>query len=128
VRRIPTEVHAAIDVAFGTLLIVLPWLFQFDDDVRARGVAVGAGATVLAMSLMTRYDFGLLPVIPMPVHLAVDALVGVFLLTFALGGGLAGSGVRVWVAYLVMGLVAVGAAALSDPVASRPSARARLAA
>jgi hypothetical protein len=54
---------------------------------------VGVGATVLAMSAMTRYDFGLLPLIPMPVHLAVDALVGLFLLTFALGGGLAGAGV-----------------------------------
>ena len=127
-RRLPTELHAALDVALGTLLIVMPWLFGFEDDVRAGGVAVGAGATLLALSLLTRYEFGVLPVIPMSVHLAVDALVGVFLLTFALGGGLAGAGVRVWAAYLVTGVAALAGALLSDPRPSRTSALQRLAA
>jgi hypothetical protein len=127
VERISTEVHGAIDLAFGTLMIVLPWLFQFDDDVRARGVAVGVGATVLALVALTRYDFGLLPLIPMPVHLAVDMLIGVCLLTFALGGGLAGAGVRVWAAYVAAGAAAVVVAAATDPVAPWTSARERLA-
>ncbi len=52
--------------------------------------------------MLTRYELGIVPAIPMRVHLSVDALAGILLLTFALGAFTA---------------VDVGAAAMTDPAA-----------
>lgn len=116
-QRISTEAHAVLDVLVGAFLIALPWIVDFDTVTRARGWAIGTGAALLALSLLTRYELGIVPVIPMPVHLAVDALLGIMLLTFALGAFTARAETRVWLAFLLVGLVELGAASTSDRVA-----------
>jgi hypothetical protein len=116
VQRISTEAHAALDVLVASFLIALPWIVEIEDVTRARGWAIGTGAGLAALALLTRYELGVVPVIPMPVHLVVDALAGIMLLTFALGAATAGAETRVWLVFLLVGLAELGAAGTTDPV------------
>lgn len=79
-RFIPTRVHGAIDYLTGLLLIAAPFLFGFADGGAAQWVPMIVGAGVLLMSLMTNYELSLMRLIPMPLHLGVDALGGLLLL------------------------------------------------
>ena len=77
---IPTRLHGMLDYLVGALLIAAPWIFGFADDGGAKmwvPIILGAGAIVY--SAMTDYEFGLIRVISMPVHLALDFGSGVFL-------------------------------------------------
>ena len=116
-QRISTEAHAALDVVIVAFLIALPWIVDIDGMTRARGWAIGTGAGLAALALLTRYELGIVPAIPMPVHLVVDALAGIMLLTFALGAVTAGAETRVWLVFLLAGLAEVGTAGMTDPVA-----------
>jgi hypothetical protein len=76
-RFISTRVHGIIDYLSAATLLLGPRLLNWD----ARLVA---GATVMAvvltlLSLATRYEMGAVRVIPMRVHLALDALSGLLI-------------------------------------------------
>lgn len=118
-RFLSTRVHGMLDYLIGLLLIVSPWLFGFAD---VGGVAVwlpgvlGAGA--LLYSLFTDYELGLVRKIPMPAHLMLDLGSGVLL---AVSPWLFGFYEWVWAPHLVLGLVEVGAALVTERVPSEAS-------
>ncbi len=70
-RPISTRTHGMIDYAFATALIGLPFALGWSG--RATKLSVGSGLATLGLSLMTRYEFGLFPVLPMKTHLGIDA-------------------------------------------------------
>jgi hypothetical protein len=70
-KPISTRTHGIIDYAFATALIALPYALGWTP--RATRLAVGSGLATLGVSLLTRYELGLLPVLPMKVHLGIDA-------------------------------------------------------
>src|SRR4051794_8173695 len=79
-RMIPTRVHGMMDYLVGVLLIVSPWLFGFaDQSGTAKWTFIVLGVVVIATSLMTNYELGLMHVLPMHLHLWADALVGLVL-------------------------------------------------
>lgn len=78
-KAIPATFHAYIDYGSAVVFLVAPWIFLFDDVATAKWSSVAVGAVILLMSLLTRYEGGLLRVIPMRVHLGADILVGLFL-------------------------------------------------
>jgi hypothetical protein len=78
-RIIPTSIHGIVDYLAGLLLIAAPWLFGFANEGAETWVPVGAGLLMLGASLMTDYEWGLFRIIPMPVHLGLDALLGIVL-------------------------------------------------
>jgi hypothetical protein len=107
-HRISTRVHGMLDYPLGLLLIISPWLFGFADETGvARWLPFVLGASVLVYSMLTRYEFALSPVIPMPVHLGLDAIGGLLL---AVSPWLFGFADRVWLPHLVFGLLEIGAA------------------
>jgi len=61
----------------GVLLIIAPWILGFGENGAETWVPVVLGAGVIAYSLMTDYELGVVKAIPMRVHLSRD-----------LGGGL----------------------------------------
>ncbi len=55
VRAIPFPLHGLIEFAVSAILIALPWILGFSGDEHARCFYVGAGASVLAVFLLTDY-------------------------------------------------------------------------
>lgn len=112
-RLIPTKVHGVIDYVVSLLLIAAPWLFGFARGGAETWVPVALGLGAAAYSLCTRYECGVLPLIPMPVHLMLDAGSGALL---AASPWLFGFADYVWLPHLAVGLMEIGAAATSSPV------------
>lgn len=105
-RFLPTHVHGIIDYLAVIVLLALPRLLGWDDAVTTL-LTLAASATLL-YSLLTRYELGILPIIPMSGHLALDAASGLILLSAPwLGLATAGSQSS-WL--LGLGLFEIGAA------------------
>jgi hypothetical protein len=111
--RLPTRIHGILDYLMGALLIASPWLFGFADHAAARWVPVGLGAGVLLYSLFTDYEVGAVRKIQMPVHLMLDALGGILL---AASPWVLGFDERVWMPHVVLGLVEVLTAGITNTV------------
>lgn len=73
-RMIPTRVHAILDYLMGLLVMTSPWLFGFGDGGLNIHLILGGG--MIGAAALTDFEFGLFRVIPMPVHLILDAAVG----------------------------------------------------
>jgi len=80
-KFIPSFMHAILDYVFALALLTSPWLLGFDESSRATTIAVVFGLVVLLYSLLTNYEGGLIRVIPFRVHLFIDWVVGLCLLT-----------------------------------------------
>jgi hypothetical protein len=76
-KPIPTNVHGILDYVSVPALLALPRLLKWNKSITnlTTGIALGT----LGASLMTRYEFGLLKIIPMTGHLTLDATNGVML-------------------------------------------------
>jgi hypothetical protein len=70
-RPISTRTHGIIDYAYSAALIGLPLLLRWDR--RATQLSMSAGLATLGVSLMTKYELGAIPLLPMKAHLAMDA-------------------------------------------------------
>src|SRR5947209_6233910 len=80
-RIIPTRMHGMMDYVIGIVLVASPWIFGFSDESStAKWTFIIIGIALLATSLMTNYELGmLLKVIPMHIHLWIDAIAGLVL-------------------------------------------------
>jgi hypothetical protein len=132
VRLLPAWLHAVADYAVGAVLILAALLVGGTSGAVGTGVVVGA--TVLLVSMMTRYPLGVVKVLPFQVHSAGDYLAAALLLAapFALhfrqsDGGLTALYVGAGIAVLTVSLITnyqygpqTAAASASDrnPIAS----------
>src|SRR5215213_9744911 len=98
---IPTRIHALIDYAVGILLVAVPYLLGSADGSPAQYVPQVLGVMTIVMSLFTRYELSVAGLIPMRLHLAVDALGGALL---AASPCLFGFSDRVYLPHLIVGL------------------------
>jgi hypothetical protein len=110
VRFLPAWFHAIADYAVGITLIVVAVAVGGSTGAVATGIVVGA--TVLAVSMLTKYPLGVRKVLPFTVHSAGDCLAAALLLAapwvlnFADGdGGLTGFYVAAGLAVLAVSLV-----------------------
>lgn len=102
-RVIPTSVHGVLDYATGSALLAAPELLRLKDVPRAALTPRLAGAGATAYSLMTDYELGVVRVLPMPVHLALDAMSGALLAASPWLLGYARNGVRYWLPHALVG-------------------------
>jgi len=119
-RFISTAVHGVLDYVMGAVLIASPWIFNFADRGPAMYMPIIVGAAVIVYSLFTRYEAGLVDVIPMRIHLWLDGLGGALL---AASPWLFGFADEVFWPHLLFGLAEIAAAACTEPysaVAERP--------
>lgn len=77
-RFLPTRIHGMIDYAAAAVLILLPWVLDWPNDVRTLLTILGLG--VLAYSLVTAYELGIKPILSVPGHLLLDLLGGIVLI------------------------------------------------
>ena len=80
-RFVTKNIHAYLDYPVAISLLAAPFLLGLGSSHPfAFWLAVGTGAAALVLTLLTDHKLGVLRVLPYPVHLAVDALVGVVFL------------------------------------------------
>lgn len=110
VRLLPAWFHAIADYAVGALLIVVA--VAVGGSAGAIGTGIVVGATVLAVSMLTKYPLGVVRVLPFTVHSAGDYLAAILLLgapwvlNFADGdGGLTAFYVAAGIAVLAVSLI-----------------------
>src|SRR5437870_500324 len=78
VRLLPAWLHAIADYAVGLALVVVALASGGSSGAVATGVVVGA--TVLLVSVLTKYPLGVFKVLPFTVHSAGDYLAAALLL------------------------------------------------
>src|SRR5919199_6521940 len=110
-RILSTRVHGILDYAMGIFLLASPYLFGFATGGVKQWLPMILGLALLGMSLLTRYEFGAVRVIPMPAHLAVDGLSGALL---AVSPWLFGFSGVVFLPHLILGIVELGTSLMTE--------------
>lgn len=72
--------HGVADYGYAALFAAAPRLVGFRDEETAVKLSGIIGAEVLLASLFTRYELGLIKVVPFKTHLAGDVAVGLLAL------------------------------------------------
>ena len=72
-----TRTHGVLDYLSVVLLPVLPRALGWDNTVTR--LLTGSALATLIYSLVTRYELGLVKLLPMPAHLALDGVSGLTL-------------------------------------------------
>ncbi len=109
VRVLPAWLHAIADYAVGAGLIVAAVAIGGSGEAVASGVVVGA--TVLVVSMFTKYPLGVIKVLPFTLHSAGDYLAAALLLGAPYALGFSGSDGGLTALYVGAG-VAVAAVSL----------------
>lgn len=119
-RVIDTKAHGVLDYLVGATLVAAPWIFQFQGVDAAMWVAIGSGLALIGMSALTNYELSVAKLVPMHVHLAADAVLGLFLALSPWVFGFADEGTNAWLPYVLIGLAELVVTALSSPWPRRP--------
>ena len=112
VRLLPAWLHAVADYAVGAVLILAALVAGGTAGAAATGIVVGA--TVLTVSMLTRYPLGVVKVLPFQVHSAGDYLAAALLLAapFTLHFRHSDSGLTVL--YLVAGIAVLAVSLITN--------------
>lgn len=83
---LPPLIHGVIEYVAGAVLIVAPFLFQFEETF-ATAASIIVGLAILAFTAMSELPTGLVSSIPASVHATADFVLAVLLvaLPFVLG-------------------------------------------
>lgn len=122
-RFIPTSVHGAVDHVVGPALVLAPTLLRLGRTSPEGLTARAVGGVEALYSNITDYELSVKDVVPMKVHLALDAVGGA---TLALVPQLTGArqrGKKHWVPHLAIGVMEIGMAALTktEPAKAKPT-------
>jgi hypothetical protein len=122
-RFIPTSVHGAVDHVVGPALVLAPTLLRLGRTSPEGITARAVGGVEAFYSNITDYELSMKNVVPMKVHLALDAVGGA---TLALVPQLTGArrrGKKHWVPHLALGAFEIGMAAFTKTEPPRPAER-----
>jgi hypothetical protein len=112
-RFIPTSVHSAIDHVVGPALVAAPTVLRLGRTSPEGITARAVGGFEALYSNITDYELSMKNVVPMKVHLALDAVGGA---TLALVPQLTGArkrGKKHWLPHLAIGAMEIGMAAFT---------------
>jgi hypothetical protein len=118
-RVIPTSVHGAIDHVVGPALVAAPEIFRLP-KTSPEGIAPrAAGAFAAAYSNLTDYELSPKRLIPMRLHLALDAASGAALAAVPWLTGARKRGIRHWLPHTAIGTLEVAMALTTKTQPSR---------
>jgi hypothetical protein len=126
-RVIPTSIHSAVDHVVGPALIAAPEVLRLPRKSPEGIVPRVNGAAAAIYSNLTDYELSFSNLIPMKVHLALDAVSGATLAAVPLATGAHRRGLRHWLPHTLVGAfsVAMAVTTKAEPPQSRPRRVAR---
>jgi hypothetical protein len=123
IRVIPTNVHSAVDHVVGPALIAAPTLLGLE-KTSPEGLTPRVNGIAAALySNLTDYELSLKNVIPMKLHLALDAMSGATLAAVPLATGARQRGIRHWLPHTLLGGFEIGMALLTKTEAPKSRTR-----
>lgn len=126
IRILPTKVHGVLDYLVGFALIAAPLLFGFSD---VGGAAVWLprvlGVALIVYSLLTRYEWGVVKVLPMAYHLVIDFLAAALLAVSPFVFGFVGDKPNAWLPHVVVGIVVILVVLVSQTQPQSPRGQVR---
>jgi hypothetical protein len=122
-RVIPTNVHSAVDHVVGPALIAAPSVLGLSQKTPEGIVPRANGIAAAIYSNLTDYELSLKNVIPMKLHLALDAVSGATLAVVPLATGATKRGVKHWLPHTLIGAFEIGMALLTQTEAPKPKPR-----
>jgi hypothetical protein len=126
-RFIPTSVHGAVDQVVGPVLAIAPTILRLGRTSPEGIVARAVGGAEAVYSNLTDYELSAKRVVPMPVHLALDAVGGATLAVVPQLTGARRRGKKHWVPHLAIGALEVGMAALTKTEPPKSKGKAQMA-
>ena len=121
-KFISTKTHGYLDYILGAVLICAPWIFTFNEVEAAKWTAILIGAGAFVYSIITDYELGLLKIIPMPGHLTIDLIAGIFL---AASPWILGFADYIFWPHLVFGILEIGVSIFTKRHPSKPETSVR---
>ena len=100
-KFISTKVHGMIDYLTAFLLVGLPFALHLDTATMEGRIFIILGVVLVVYSLITRYEHGLVDIIPFKLHLIFDLLSGIFL---AASPWILDFSDKVYIPHLIVGL------------------------
>ena len=122
-RVIPTNVHSAVDHVVGPALIAAPTVLGLGRTSPEGIVPRANGIAAALYSNLTDYELSLKNVIPMRVHLALDAMSGAMLAAVPLATGARKRGKSHWLPHVALGAFEIGMAPFTEQEAPRSRSR-----
>jgi hypothetical protein len=55
VKALPLKFHKLVETAVGPILVVIPWILGFSDDVTARFVYIAMGVVIILVGVFSKY-------------------------------------------------------------------------
>ena len=104
-KIIPTFVHGVGDYLGGIVLLLGPNIFGFS-DIGGAAVMVPRilGVIILLQAITTRYELGLVKLLPMRVHLMNDYVASIFLAASPWLFGFNTAPANAWMPHLIVGI------------------------
>ena len=115
-KFLTTKAHTIIGLLVGFVLLLAPAIFNMQDDAAA-AVPRWIGIFIIVNELITTSPFSLIKLVPMRVHLFVDYLTGILLAASPWLFGFADRPANEWVPHLIVGILVVGYALVTNPQA-----------
>jgi hypothetical protein len=112
-RFIPTSVHGTIDHVVGPALVAAPTVLGLKRTSPEGIAARGIGSVQALYSNLTDYEMSMKNVVPMRLHLALDAVGGATLALLPQLTGARQKGKKHWLPHLAVGAFEVGLALLT---------------
>jgi len=121
-RVVPTSVHGAIDHVVGPTLIAAPELFRLPKASPEGIVPRATGALAAVYSNLTDYELSMKNLIPMRVHLALDAVSGAALAAVPHLTGARRRGLAHWLPHTIVGAseIVLALTTKTEPPRSKP--------
>jgi hypothetical protein len=114
-RFLPTKIHAGLDYILGVALSVFPFVTGVHQGGVIEWGPMLLGHSLIVYSLLTNYELGVLRLIPIRLHLLLDAVGGVMLIGVAI---LYGPSTAVWLSLLMLGAIEIGSSLVTCTVTS----------
>jgi len=114
-RFLSPKVHGIMDYLIGVVLLLAPNLLGFADaEPAAVWIPRVLGVLILGQALITDFSVGLIHILPWRIHLVLDYVLGLFLAVSPFLFGFADNGWNAWVPHVVVGLLILGQALVSQ--------------
>ena len=114
-KFLSSKVHTIIGLVVGMALLFAPQLFGFSDNQTAALVPIYVGIFIIISELVTTSVISPIKLVPMRIHIVLDWITGAFLALSPWLFGFADEAANVWVPHLIVGILVIGYALVTDP-------------